>query len=140
MTEAIKKMKQRKAGGPPGVMVKMIKAGGRKTVTALSELVSLIIYKENIPEGWKDSFIINCYKGNGDATDRRNYTGLKLLEQVMKVLEYVLESFICSQVDINYIEFGFRPRCSTADEIYILQQMQRNTSLGRRKSTSLLLT
>ena len=48
----------------------MIKAGGRETVTAISELVNLIIFEEKIPEDWKDSFIINCYKGKGDATDR----------------------------------------------------------------------
>ena len=94
-------MKQEKAEGPSGVFVEMIKAGGRETVTEISELVNLVIYEENIPENWKDSFIINCYKGKGDATDLGSYRGLKLLEHVMKVLERVLESLICSQVDIN---------------------------------------
>ena len=47
----------------------------------------------------ESSFIINCYKGKGDATDRRNYRGLKLLGYEMKVLEHVLESLIRSQVD-----------------------------------------
>ena len=61
-----------------------------ETVTAISELVNLFI-NENIPEDWKDSVIINCYKGKGDATDRGNYRGLKLLEYVTKVLECVLE-------------------------------------------------
>ena len=46
-------MKQGKAGGPSGVIVEMIKAGGRKTVTAISELVNLVIYEKNIPEDWK---------------------------------------------------------------------------------------
>ena len=53
VTETIKKMKQGKEGGPSGVIVEMIKAGGRKTVTAISELVNLVIYEENIPEDWK---------------------------------------------------------------------------------------
>ena len=61
-----------------------------ETVTAISELVNLFI-NENIPEDWKDSVIINCYKGKGDAPDRGNYRGLKLLEYVTKVLERVLE-------------------------------------------------
>ena len=61
-----------------------------ETVTAISELVNLFI-NENIPEDWKDSVIINCYKGKGDAKDRGNYRGLKLLEYVTKVLERVLE-------------------------------------------------
>ena len=45
----------------------------------------------------------------------------------MKVLEHVLDSLICSQVDINNMQFGFMPGCSTTDVIYTL--------LGRRKST-----
>ena len=53
VTETINKMKQGKAGGPSGVIVEMIKAGGRKTVTAISELVNLVIYEKNIPEDWK---------------------------------------------------------------------------------------
>ena len=48
--EAIKKMKQGKGGGPSGIMVEMIKAGGKETVTVISELVNLIIYEEKIPE------------------------------------------------------------------------------------------
>ena len=75
MAEVIKKMKQGKAGGPSGRIVEMIKAGGRETVTAISELVNLIIYEDNIPEDWKDSFVINCYKEKGCG----NHRGLKLL-------------------------------------------------------------
>ena len=95
-----------------------------ETVTAISELVNLFIYEENIPEDWKDSVIINCYKGKGDATDRGNYRGLKLLEHVTKVLERVLASLIRSQFDINDMQFGFTPGRSVTDTIYILQEMQ----------------
>ena len=96
-------------------MVEMIKAGGRETVTVISELVNLIIYEEKIPEDQKDSFIINCYKRKGDTTDRGNYRGLKLLQHVMKVLEHVLESLTRSQV--NNMQFGFMPACSTTDAL-----------------------
>ena len=54
-------MKKEKVGGQSGVIVEMIKVFGRETVTAISELVNHIIYEENSPEDWKDSFIINCY-------------------------------------------------------------------------------
>ena len=89
-------MKQEKAEGPSGVLVEIIKTGGRETVAEISELVNIVIYKENIPEDWEDSFIINCYKGKGDVADLGNCRGLKLLEHMMKVLERVLESLIRS--------------------------------------------
>ena len=118
----------------------MIKEGGRGTVPAISELVNLIIYEENIPEGWKDSFIINCYKGKGDATDRGNYRGLKLLEHVMKILECVLESLIRSQVDINKCSLVLYLGAALQMRYISFDKWRSNTLLGRRKSTSLLLT
>ena len=45
-----------------------------------------------IPKEWEESIILNLYKRKGDALDRGNYRGLKLTEQVMKVLEGVLET------------------------------------------------
>lgn len=41
----------------------MISAGGRKIVTAITELVNKTKHEKNIPEDWKDSFIVNFYKG-----------------------------------------------------------------------------
>ena len=81
ITDAIKKMKQRKGGGPSGVIVEMIKAGRTETVTAISELVNQIIHEQNIPEDWKESFIINSHKGKCDAIDRGNCRSLKLLKE-----------------------------------------------------------
>ena len=133
VTEAIKKMKQGKAGGPSVVIVEMIKAGGRETVTAILELVNLIIYEEKIPEEWKDCFIINCYKGKSDATDRENYKGLKLLEHLMKSLERVLESLIRSQDDTNNMHFGFMLGRSITDAMYILRQIQEKHLIKKKK-------
>ena len=51
----------------------------------------------------------------------------------MKVLERVLKTLICSQVDINNMQFGFMPECSTIDVLYILRQMQEKHLLRKKK-------
>ena len=38
---------------------------------------------------WEESFILNLYKGKGEALDRGNYRGLKLTDQVMKLLDRI---------------------------------------------------
>ena len=43
----------------------------------------------NVLADLKQSFIACLYKENGDALDRGNYRGLKLMEQSMKVNERV---------------------------------------------------
>jgi len=45
--------------------------------------------------------VINCFKGKRDALERGNYKGLKLLDQVMKVMKRVLETIIRTQIDID---------------------------------------
>ena len=64
----------------------------------ISELANQIIYEENIPVDMKDSFIINCYKRKGNATDRGPKAPRTCDESF---IERVLENLICSQVDIN---------------------------------------
>ena len=40
-----------------------------------------------VPTDWELSFIVNCYKRNSDAFDWGNYMDLKMIDQVMKVVE-----------------------------------------------------
>ncbi|XP_048759321.2 uncharacterized protein LOC125668926 [Ostrea edulis] len=85
--KAISKMKSGKAAGPSGIAVEMIRAAGDTGVSIIRDLTSSIFCDGKVPTDWEQSFIVCLYKGKGDALDRGNYRGLKLTEQVMKVLE-----------------------------------------------------
>jgi hypothetical protein len=122
--KALKKMKNGKAAGPSGIVAEMMKAAGNEGSQIMSYLANAIIREEHVPDSWGESYIINCYKGKGDARLRGNYRGLKLLEQAMKVIERVADSIIRQQVDINEMQFGFIPGRGTTDAIFILRQMQ----------------
>ena len=39
-----------------------------------------------VPSDWEESFILNLYKGKGEALDLSNYHDLKLADQVMQLL------------------------------------------------------
>ena len=73
-----------------------------------------------IPSDWEDSFIINIYKGKGDALEK----GLKLLDHVMKGIERVIEKIIRERISIDDMHFGFMPGRGTTDAIFILRQLQ----------------
>ena len=117
-------MKTGKAPGPSGIVAEMLKASGVDGIAIVTHLVNAIVKEGVIPKDWDESYIINLYKGKGDATARGNYRGLKLLEQVMKVLERILEKLICEQINMDDMQFGFMPRRGTTDAIFILRQMQ----------------
>lgn len=120
---ALRQTKKGKAAGPSDIIVEMILAGGEDIEKAIVHLVNCIVAQGKIPNDWSLSYILNCFKGKGDALERGNYRGLKLLDQVMKVMERILETIICTQVDIDSMQFGFMPGRGTTDAIFILRQI-----------------
>ena len=68
---------------------------------------------------------MTVYKGKGDALDCGSYRGIKLLDQVMKVFERVIEARLRKKsVNIDDMQFGFSVGKGTVDVIFILRQVQ----------------
>ena len=64
------------------------------------------------------------YKGKGGAFNRGNYKDLKLIEQVMKVLERVVEGFIRSRIEIDEKQCMIMSGHGTTDAVFIVPQLQ----------------
>ena len=60
----------------------------------------------------------------GDALEGGNYHGLKLTEQVMKVLERIVDGLIRHVVSIDNFQFSFVPGRGTTDAIFLVRQLQ----------------
>ena len=102
----------------------MLKAAGRKGINFLRELIISVVKHGKIPEDWEMSFILNLYKGKGDALNRGNYRGLKLTEHVMKVMERIVDEMIREMIAIDEMQFAFVPGRGTTDVIFIIRQLQ----------------
>ena len=120
--DAVRKSKSGKAAGPSGIVAEMLKSSDESCITYLTLFLNKIITEGCILSDGDISFVVNCYKGKGDALERGNYSGLKFLDQVLKILEYL--ELIREMVDINDMQFGFMPGRGTIDTIFILRQMQ----------------
>ena len=124
ITKAISKMASGKAAGPSGIVAEMLKPVGESGAIEVHHLVEDIISEGRIPTDWQESYIVNLYKGKGDALNRGNYRGLKLIDQVMKVLERVVESLIRQRVEIDEMQCGFMSGRGTTDAIFFVRQLQ----------------
>ena len=124
ITKAISKMAPGKAAGPSGIVAEILKPVGEAGAIEVHDLIEDIISEGCIPTGWQESYIVNLYKGKGDALNRDNYRGLKLIEQVMKVLERVVEGLIRQRIEIDEMQCGFMSGCGTTDAIFIVGQLQ----------------
>ena len=90
----------------------------------ICDLAAAIICDGKVPSDWEQSFIVCLYKRKGDALERGNYCGLKLTEQVMKVLERIVDGLIRQLVSIDDSQFGFVPGRGTTDTIFVVRQLQ----------------
>ena len=122
--QAIQDLKVRKAAGPSGVTAEMIKAAGEQAVDWLTSICNRIVKEEAIPESWQMSKLVAIYKGKGDVLECSSSQGIKLLEHGMKVAERVQERRLRQAVEIDKIQFGFRPGTGTTHVIFIARQLQ----------------
>ena len=60
----------------------------------------------------------------GDALECGSFRGIKLLDQVLKVFERVMERKTKNLVSLDDMQFGFRPARGTTDAIFIVRQIQ----------------
>ena len=122
--KAINKMSLGKTAGSSAIIAEMLKAAGSSGASIIRDLIEDIIFENRIPSEWQKSHIVSVYKGKSDALNRYNYKGLKLIDQVITVLERVVEGFIRQRVMINDMQCGFMQGRGTTDAIFILHQLQ----------------
>ena len=87
-------------------------------------MCNAVVKDGKVPEDWSRSWMMNVYKGKGDALTCGSYRGIKLLEHAMKVLERVIEGRLRKIVKIDNMQFGFMSGRSTTDAIFIVHQLQ----------------
>src|SRR3989441_510150 len=121
-----------KAAGPSGVAADMLKAAGEAEVRWVTDICNEVVRSGVVPADWRRSWMVNVYKGKGNALECSSYRGIKLLDYVLKVLERVLEARLRNTVKIDDMQFGFSPGKGTTDAIFIVRQVQEKL-LGKQK-------
>ena len=125
--EDIKASEVREASGPSGVVSEMLKAAGESGVEWLTSIFNGVIRgRERFPRRLEKELVgKKCLqKERGDALACASYRGMKLLDQVMKILGRVLEKRNRERVTLDELQLGFRPGRGTIDAIFIVRQMQ----------------
>ena len=80
-------------------------------VDKITDLVNQITVAV-LPAKWRLSTIVNCYKGKGDGFKRGNCRGMKLTDQILKVVPKVM------------IQLGFMSGRRTTNAILIMRRLQ----------------
>lgn len=68
-------MKKVKASWTSGIALEMLLASGDVDIERMTNLFNRIIAENKVPKYWDTSVIVNCFKKEGDGTERGNYRG-----------------------------------------------------------------
>ena len=120
-------MKQGKSAGPTGVVAEMLnlQVAGKTDTLWMTDMCNAVMKDSKVPEDWSRSWMVNVYKGKGDALICGSYRGIKLLKHAMKVLKRVIEGRLRKIVRIDSMQFAFMAGRSTTDAIFIVRQLQK---------------
>ena len=117
-------MKLGEAVDPSSVVTDMLTAAGDEGTRWMTELCNAVFRDSKIPKDWSRSWLVNVYKGKGDALACGSYEEMNLVEHSMKVLERVIERRVRNIVKLDSVQFGFMAGKSTTDAIVIVRQLQ----------------
>ena len=96
-------MRKGKSSVRSGVVTEMMLASDDAGLKRMASLVNCILKEKGISPEWDTSATVNCFKHKGEAKERENNRGLKLLEHTMKIFERALEKEIRKVIDVSEI-------------------------------------
>ena len=112
--------------------MEMFKASPDQCSQAIAVLINTVAKEGKAPEEWNNSYIMRLFKSK-NALDRGNCCGLKLKDQLPKVVERITENITRECIVTDTMQFGFMPRHRAIDAIIIVRQLQEN-SLDKNKN------
>ncbi|XP_063381902.1 uncharacterized protein LOC134668350 [Cydia fagiglandana] len=129
---ATMKMKSGKATGPDEIPADLWKALGPIGVAWLTKLFNIILATKNIPDSWRQSFLLPFYKNKGDVALCENYRGIKLTSHTLKIWERVLNKRILNISQTSPNQFGFTASRSTIDAIQTVRIMMEKFRINKK--------
>jgi hypothetical protein len=123
VSQVIKKLRAHKAAGSDNIPAEVIKQGGTELNRRKHKLITKIWY-ETLPTKWTEGIICPMCK-KGDRMTCSNYRPIILLNVVYKIFTTLINNRKSSIVEskLEDCQMGFRPNCSTIDNIFIVRQI-----------------
>ena len=133
---ALRKLKNKKAAGPDGIIGKMLKNSGNYVLDFFVKFFNALFEKGVFPERWTESIVLPLFK-KGDANNPNNYRGISLCDASSKVYSTIINLRLQEWVEMNNItgecQAGFKRNYSTSDLMFILLALtQKQFSLNRK--------
>ena len=111
VSHALKAIKNNKSAGSDGIVIELIKYGGKPMCEMLLALFNLVGDNEYAPSYWREGLIVSLFKKR-DRENPGNYRGITLLNVVGKLYSRVINNSLLKHLELNHMlhegQGGFR--------------------------------
>lgn len=125
---AERRLRPKKAPGPDWLRGSIVKKAINVCPTYFLDRYNRVMKTGTIPSSWKEARLVLIPKSRNDCQEQ-NYRPLCMLNNICKVLEYILLERILVEIeksgDFAVNQFGFRKNHSTIDAILAVQSAAR---------------
>ncbi len=133
---AFKKLKNKKAAGPDGIIGEMLKNSGTYVIDFFVKFFNALFEKGIFPTKWTESIVFPLFK-KGDVNNPNNYRGISLGDASCKLYSTIINLRLQEWVEVNNItgehQAGFKKNYSTIDHMFtLLAFVQKQFSLNRK--------
>ena len=133
---AIRKLKNKKAPGPDGLIGEFYKHLNYIAVDCLVKLFNSLFDKGIYPRNWTESLILPLFK-KGDVNNTDNYRGISLSDVVSKLYSSIINRRLSEWIKTNNVtgeyQAGFKKNYSTIDHIFTLMAAIEKQFANNRK-------
>ena len=128
LTQALDKLKMRKAGGKSGILPELILHGCPELWERMLKMIRQVWEDGTVVRDWKDSLVVPIPK-KGDLRHCDNWRGISLLDVVGKILARIVKERLegIAESVLPESQSGFRKGRGCVDMIFIARQLVEKT-------------
>lgn len=135
VSEALKKMKRRKAPGIDSIPMEAWIYGGAAVKKGLVDLLQRIWKKGDVPEDWRIGIITPIFK-KGDVSKVENYRGISLLCMAYKIYAEIVRRRLETETERKELlmesQCGFRRGRGTIDNVFVLNHLIQREKIEKK--------
>ena len=133
---ALRKLKNRKAAGPDGIISEILKHANNYVVKFFVRYFNVLFDKGVYPDNWCESIILPLFK-KGDQNDPNNYRGISLCDVSGKLYSFIINNRLQEWIEENNLtgeyQGGFKKGYSTVDHMFtLLALIQKQFAFNRK--------
>ena len=127
----IRNLKNNKATGDDNITNEALKCLNDKSIHDLLKIFNELYKNSLVPNEWNNGIITMIYKMKGEYGDPKNYRGITVSSNVLKLMEKLMANRYSKEIEMTEFQGGSKKGSSTRDHIFVILALIKKIQMQR---------